>query len=224
MKAESDINIIIADDHQLFRQGIASLLKSNKRFGFIKDVSNGKELLDYLEKSPTPFHVVLLDLEMPVVKGQEAAKEILEKYPDIKILVLSMYDNERLILQMIELGVHGYLIKNTSPTEVENAIITAVESGYYFNHYVSRIMRKGIVNRKNGKAITHGTEVSFTEREMEVLHLICREFTASEIAEKLFLSPRTVEGYKKNLLSKAGVRNTAGLIIYSIKNRLIDFV
>ncbi|UTW61855.1 response regulator transcription factor [bacterium SCSIO 12741] len=216
------INLVIADDHLLFRKGLVSLLSAKSQWlESIESVSNGRELLELLERTERPPDVVLLDLEMPEINGQDAAQEIMKCYPSVKIIMLSMYSNERLILKMIESGISGYLLKNASPQEVEKAIISVIETGFYYNNYISEIMRNGIMHRERKKSYTR-FNVSFTDRELDVLKLICKEHTATEIAEKLYISPRTVEGHKKNLLSKAGTKNTAGLVIFAIKNSLVQ--
>jgi DNA-binding NarL/FixJ family response regulator len=164
--------------------------------------------------------VVLLDIRMPNLDGFETTKIVLEEYPNIKIIVLTMHEEERHIIKMIELGVNGYLMKNASPDEVLECIRSVMEYDYYFNNKITNIMRK-VMMYKGKRTIDHAI-FDLSEREIEVLELICKEFTAKEIGEKLFISFRTVEGHRKKLIAKLNVRNTAGLVVFALKNEIIN--
>ena len=211
------IRIAIVDDHKLVRTGIAMILKENSDFVVVQQASNGQEFLDNI--SETKPDVVLLDLEMPVLSGRETLLKIREENPDIKVLILTMHNNEAFIVQMMELGANGYLMKDTDPNEVILAVQKVVESSYYFSDQVSLAMLQGISNQEMksiDKVIGHG----LSKREIDVLRLICKEHTTSEIGEILFLSPKTIEGYRKVLMDKTGAKNMAGLVMFAVKHQL----
>ena len=211
------IRIAIADDHKLVRSGMVMILRENPKFVVVQQASNGRELLDGIAQSKPD--VVLLDLEMPVLGGQDTLVEIRKLYPNIRVLMLTMHNNEAIILQMMELGANGYLIKNTEPAEVVKAIYKVMEAEFYFSEEVSKAMLHGISNPalKNAQGVEgHG----LTEREVDVLRLICKEYTTTEIGEALFLSPKTIEGYRKALMDKTEAKNMAGLVLFAIRHGL----
>jgi DNA-binding NarL/FixJ family response regulator len=211
------IRIAIADDHKLVRSGMVMILRENPEFVVVQQAANGRELLDGIAESKPD--VILLDLEMPVLGGQDTLIEIRKSYPNIRVLMLTMHNNEGFIIQMMELGANGYLIKNTDPKEVVKAIHKVVETEFYFSEEVSKAMLHGISNpdlKNAGGLKGHG----LTEREVEVLQLICKEHTTVEIGEALFLSPKTIEGYRKTLITKTEARNMAGLVLFAIKHEL----
>ncbi|WP_046757246.1 response regulator transcription factor [Kordia jejudonensis] len=213
------IGIGLVDDHLLFREGIKAIFQDEKHMGILLEASNGSEFLEALQSSVLKPEVVLLDIRMPIMDGYETAKIVLEKYPDMKIIVLTMHEEERHIIKMIELGVNGYLMKNASPEEVIDSIRCVMEYDYYFNNKITNIMRKVMMYK--GKRTTNHITFDLSERETEILALICKEYTAKEIGEKLFISYRTVEGHRKKLLAKLNVRNTAGLVVLAIKNEIV---
>lgn len=214
------IKLIICDDHTLFRQGMKKIVEGLSELVVVGEAANGSELLVLIEQQKIMPDILLLDLDMPVMNGIEATDIIRKKYPDIKIIVLSVHDDEQYIIQMIEKGADGYLFKNTDFSEVEKAIRDVAEKGFYINEHIMTAMRK--TSLLKNKPRTFKNTVNITAREMEVLKLICNEMTASEIAENLFISIRTVDGHRQNLLDKTGARNTAGLVIYAAKNGLLD--
>ncbi len=209
--------VVIVDDHKLFRKGIHSLLEDFNFVGDIYEAGNGMELLELLNKLEQKSVIILLDIQMPVMDGIEAQKRIRKLYPGIKVIVLTMQDDEQLILHMISEGVNGYMLKNAEPEELELALQKVIKNDFYFPPDMSGLVLKS-VTRKN-KTVFDSSE--FTDREIEVLDLICREYTATEIADKLNLSPRTVEGYRSKLIDKTGAKNTAGLVVYALKNNLV---
>jgi DNA-binding NarL/FixJ family response regulator len=212
-----DINVVITDDHKLFRRGIASLLEDFDFIGNIYEAGNGIELLSLLEQTNPLPDLVLLDLQMPEMDGMEATLEIRKKYPDLKIIILTMQNDEQIILYMIQQGVNGYLMKNAEPDELENAIKNVLKKDMYFPEDISRLVYGSL----SGKNRNERTGSHLTAREIEVLELICKERTANEIAEELKIGRRTVEGYRKNLLEKTGSKNMAGLVVYALKNEII---
>lgn len=213
------IKIAIVDDHSLFRKGMASLLEESGEFKVIMEAGDGRELLDKLAESQP--EVILLDLNMPVMDGSETLSHLKDQFPDIKVIILSMHQEDAMILHLMKEGAHGYLLKESEPEEVELAIRSVLENGFYFNDNVSRIMLAGLTSKNVVKPRLSGG-VELTDREMEVLREVCLGLTNAEIAEKLFLSPRTVEGHRKNIMEKMNVKNTAGMVVYAIKLGWVD--
>ena len=211
---QTTIKLALVDDHTLFRQGIKLLLESIPDVTLVLEASNGKEFIDNIE-SASP-DIVLLDLDMPEMNGIETAKALRGQGSEMGIIILTMYDDEQMIAHLMELGANGYLLKDTSQDELEKAIKSVYHTKFYFNDFVSKALLTGVkAKRKSEPRI--GTNIDLTRRESEVLQLICEELTTQEMADKLFISPRTVEGHRQNLIEKFGVKNTAGLIIRAIK-------
>lgn len=215
----STIKIAIADDYKIFREGLKVGLSSDENLEVIMEADNGEDLLKALE-TITP-DVIIMDLKMPIMDGMEATKAVRKKYPDIKVLVVTMYDDDKFIIHLMENGANGYLLKNTEPDEIRKSIYAVHENGYYFNDVVNKALLKKLVLKNNLKP-SFNQNVELTEREMEVLKLICEEKTAAEIAKDIFLSPRSVEGIRQRLIEKIGVRNTAGLVMFAVKNSMVD--
>ena len=213
------INIAIADDHKLFRKGIIALLSDFDFIGEISEASNGAELLEILSEMKTLPDVILLDLRMPVMDGVEVQQKISILYPDIRIIILTMEDDEQYILHLIGEGVNGYLLKNADPDEMERAIQKVVENGYYFSDDISTLVIKNLKKKEKTETIFNP---DFTERESQVLELICKEYTNGEIAEELNLSIRTAEGYRQKLVEKSGAKNIAGLVILALKYKWVS--
>lgn len=216
------LKIAIADDQVLFRKGMVNIINSFKDIEIVLEASNGIELLEGLEKSSKIPDIVILDLSMPELNGIDTTKVIHEKYPKIKIIILSVYSEDRFVTHLMELGVNAYLFKNVEPNEVEKAIWSIMEKDFYFNEAFLLAMRKRLTGKKPRLLIQDNIPSLLSHRELEVLDLICKQYTASEIGEKLFISTRTVDGHRNNLLEKTGMKNTAGLVVFSIKNNLID--
>ncbi len=212
------INIAIAEDHLLVRQGMVSLLSENEGVKILFDVSNGEELLQEL-KSQLP-DVILLDIEMPVINGKEALEKIQEKYPSIKVIIVSMYYEDAYISEFISKGARGFLPKNSDIEKIVDAIFAVYEQGYYFDNKVSKALVLKLIKLDKIEPVNH--EVVLSEREIQVLTLTCQEKTNQEISEILFLSKRTVEGYRKTILQKTKAKNVVGLVIYAIKNNIIS--
>ncbi|MDH7446204.1 response regulator transcription factor [Aquimarina sp. 2201CG14-23] len=213
------IQLGLVDDHNLFREGIKSLLDKMNNIELVLEAVSGKDLLAKLNNT-TP-DVILLDLEMEEMNGVDATVKIKELYPDIKIIILTMHKEERMISYLMEVGANGYLLKDTNQQELEEAIRSVFEKGFYFNPFVSQALLKGLKNKTNKPPII-GKDYHLTTREMEVLELVTKEYTTAGIAEELFLSIRTIEGHRKNLMIKLGVKNTAGLIIKAVKEKIIS--
>ncbi|MDO9067508.1 MAG: response regulator transcription factor [Deltaproteobacteria bacterium] len=218
--SEDTIHVAIAEDQRLFRECLVSLLNGFDRIQVGIEASNGKDLLDQLySASPTP-HVVLLDLTMPEMNGLDTTRQLKKSFPDIKIIILSVHSEERHIVHMVGEGVNGYLVKNSELSEVINAVKAVHQKGFYFNESVMRAIHSGMGNKHEK---SYNPNSPLTAREKQILELICHEHTTQEIAEKLFVSVRTVDGHRNNLLEKTGARNTAGLVIYALRNDLFNF-
>jgi len=213
------IKIAIADDYKIFREGLKVSLSQDDNLQFLLEAENGEDLLKAIDsKQPD---VIIMDLKMPIMDGMEATQLVRKKYPGIKVLVVSMYEDDKFIIHLMEIGANGYLLKNAEPDEIRKAIYTVHENGYYFNDLVNKALLKKLVLKNNIKP-SFNENVELTERELEVLKLICEEKTAAEIAKQIFLSPRSVEGIRQRLIEKIGVRNTAGIVMFAVKNGLAD--
>jgi len=221
----SEIKISLADDQQLFRSGLAALIKSVPGFILLNEAANGKVFIQQLKSGDQLPDVALIDMHMPEMNGVELNEILQQQYPSVKVLVLSVYDQERFIAKMIEAGACGYLSKNCEIEELIAAVNSAYKNGFYFNLLALKAMRKASQYKAADLKNISNISIDLTTREKEVLVLLCKEFTTAEIGEQLFISPRTVEGHRNNLLIKTGCRNTAGLVIFAVKNGLfnIDF-
>ncbi len=222
---EEKIKIVIADDELLFQKGISFILGREKNMEIIKEVSNGQELMDYLNSIDDLPDVVLMDLKMPHLNGVEATKLMSSKFPTIKIIALTSYNTDSFIANMIHVGAVSYLVKNATPKEMIDTINEVYDKGFYYNDVVLKVINDGLIS-PNQKAKLNKSSFSddyLTNREREILQLICMQHSTAEIAEKLFISPRTVEGHRNSLLLKTESRNVAGLVVFALQNKIIDF-
>ncbi len=214
----SKIQIAVVDDHSLFRKGMISILQQVPDFEVVVEAVNGQDFLDKLQKQAVD--VVLMDLQMPVLDGMKTTAIVHEKYPELKVLILSMHDEDQFVLHLMEMGANGYLLKDTDPEEVERAIRKVNETDVYFSDFVSKIMLRKM-NRKTqqeNKIFNYKTDLS--EREIGILKHTCDGLTTAAIADILALSPRTVEGHRLRMMEKLGLKNTAGLVAFAIRNNL----
>lgn len=212
------IKIALVDDEVLFRKGISFLLQREDNIEIIFEASNGEELLANLEDNDIKPDIIVMDLKMPVLNGVEATKIIRKSFPEIKIIALTSYDTKSFIANMIQVGAVAYLIKNTTPKDLIHTINQVAKKGFYYNENVLKTIQETIVSTKNSKG---SLETGFlSQREIEILQLICQQKTTTEIADYLYLSPRTVEGHRNNLLLKTESRNIAGLVVYAIQNEI----
>lgn len=205
--------LALADDQLLFRRGLVMLLRDMSGVQVVFECANGEELLTGLRDNP--IDIVLLDLEMPVMDGMEAIGRIKQEHPDVKVIVLSTHNKEQFILRAMDSGAAGYMLKSADTDEIESAIRSVRESGYYYSDRVSHVMLHGLVTKQKVKPTFQEVD-PLSERELEVLRAICQGLTNTEIAGKLFISPRTVEGHRNNMLLKTGAKNTAGLVVYAM--------
>jgi len=213
------IKVAIADDQQLFRQGIISLLKEFDNIEIVFEAVDGKDLVSKMDKSAEKPDVILLDIEMPVMNGIEALKKIKSKGYDTKVIILTMHDEEEMVIHLIETGANGFLPKNEDIDNVVNAIIAVVDGDYYFNDKFSKGMLKSLITDNHINPRFQDNQLN--DIETEVAKLICEEFTNKEIAAKLNLSVRSVDGHRERILKKIGARNTAGIVMYAIKCKLV---
>ena len=214
--------IAICDDHTLFRVGMATILGQVNDVELILKAANGQELIDRMPgKMPD---VVLLDLQMPVLDGTATVDHVREHWPLVKIIVLTMHDEDRMVLHLLEKGVCGYLLKDAEAGEVETAIRKVMDDGVYITEFVSRVMLRKMTNKTRINKSTgplYNSKIVISDREKEVLTFICEGMSTNEISEKMFISPRTVEGHRLHILEKTGTKNTAGMVAYAFKNGLV---
>ncbi|TDN99849.1 response regulator [Sunxiuqinia elliptica] len=208
--------IILVDDHTLFRNGLRILLNNQQEYTICAEAANGEEFLELLDKQKPDL--VLLDIDMPVMDGIEAANRALKKYPELKIITLSMYGEEDYYYKMVDAGVKGFLLKNSDINEVKAAMQTVLEGGSYF----SSELLQNLVSSLRSKSQQHEKQNVLSERETEILILICQGFSNQEIADQLFISKRTVDKHRSNILEKSESKNTAQLVMYAIKNQLVE--
>ncbi len=215
------INVAIVDDEELFRVGISYILTKDEKINIVFDASNGEELLEYLAETKALPDVIIMDIKMPKLNGVEATKIISKTYPKVSIIALSTYNTKPFIRNMLDVGAAAYLVKNSSPSEVIHTIKQVYFNGFYYDNKVLKIInnRFALNNKASKKSIFD--EKFLTAREKEILELICLQFTTAQIGEKLCISPRTIEVHRKNLLVKAGVKNSTGLVIFAITNSLV---
>ena len=213
------ISVAIADDYKIFREGLKVSLAQDDNMEVIFEADNGEDLINAMSENKPD--VIIMDLKMPIMDGMEATQLIRKKFNDVKVLVVSMYEDDKFIIHLMEIGANGYLLKNAEPDEIRKAIYAVYENGYYFNDLVNKALLKKLVLKNNFKP-SFNENVDFTERELEVLKLICEEKTAAEIAKQIFLSPRSVEGIRQRLIEKIGVRNTAGIVMFAVKHGLAN--
>ena len=212
------LKIYLVDDHKLFREGLKLLLSAQKFVHHIYEASNGKEFVENL--SFVDCDVVLMDIDMPEMDGVEATKEALRIRPSLKIIVLSMYGDEQYYYKMIDAGAKGFLLKNSGIDKVVAAIQKVAAGESFFSE---ELLVNILNNMRDNKADTAGAaDNDISDRELEILYQVCRGLSNQEIADKLFISKRTVDKHRANLLSKTGCKNTAALVMYAIKNKIIE--
>lgn len=210
--------IYIADDHQIFIDGISSLLEGETNIELVGYANNGQELLDALQNNRVDM--VLLDVNMPVMDGKEALENIINLYPNVKVLMLTMHDSALQIEKLMKAGAHGYLLKNTGKDELLQAISALMNDQNFYSQEVSQKVMEGMMRKQSHSNTV--AEVTLTPREKEVLIEIANELTTTEIADKLCISHHTVESHRKNLISKLQVRGATGLVKYALLNGYVD--
>ena len=206
--------VYIADDHTLFRKAMVNLLQTFDGVSEVKDAENGKELLT-LMKYEVP-DIAIVDLQMPVMDGADTCEHIIDKFPGVKIIILTMHDSDKYVLHMMELGVHAFLLKNTEPDELEKAIYAVLEKDFYHNEWVVSIMRKNVRSQR-----PNFTNDELTDREKQIVQLVCKELSSKQIADKLSVSERTIENHRAAIMKKLSVKNTIGLVHYAYQSGIM---
>jgi DNA-binding NarL/FixJ family response regulator len=212
-------NIIIVDDHKIFRDGLIMLLNNFDFVSVVGQASNGEEFLELIDKVIPD--IVLMDINMPKMNGIEATKQALKKYPEIKIIALTSFADDEYIEQMISAGVEGYMLKRSDIEDFEKAIKKVARGGSYFSSEIIKVISRNLY-KENKQKSGEQTLKKLTSREKQILHLICKGLNNEQIAEKIYLSPKTVEKHKSNLFQKTETFNTVNLVIYAFKNQLIS--
>lgn len=216
MNTQTTISIAVADDHQLFRSGLINLIHSfGSHYKVVLEAGNGKDLLQKLEQTTLP-DLVLIDLNMPVMDGFETAKALRKNYPDLKVLMISMVDDEKTMIKLMKSGIRGYLSKSIEPEELKTALDITYAKGFYYTD----LLTGKLINAVQAKTETGGLP-KLTDREKHFLDLACSELTYKEIADQMFLSIKTVDGYRNDLFEKLDVKSRVGLVLYAIKNELV---
>ena len=207
-------NVVVVDDHVLLAQGITSLVNSFDEFNVVKVFENGQEFIDELTQNNTNVDVVLMDVKMPILNGIETTKILKSKYPEIKVLALSVEDDEDTIIKMLKTGAKGYLLKDVDKEILYKGLIELVNNGFYHTKEVSSILMNSLNKNSN--------HVQLKDRQIQFLKLICEEITYKEIASRMFLSPKTIDGYRDALFEKLQTKNRIGLVIYAIKHKIYE--
>jgi DNA-binding NarL/FixJ family response regulator len=213
------INVLIVEDQVIFRSGLKLLLSEIPEVNVMDEAAEGREFLEILKR--TMPDIVLMDIKMPGMDGIDATKAALDLYPDLKVLVLSMFGEEEYLVRMLEAGIRGFLLKNVDEDELRKAILTVSSGKNYFSNELLPALTNSFMRKKTFVDEKHNILEKLTRRELEVLHYICQGYTNKEIAEKCFISPRTAGGHRTNLLEKTDCKNTAELVGYGIKFNLI---
>lgn len=212
-------NIVLIDDHVLLRNGLANLVK-DLGYGVLFEADNGKDFINKLKPKFLP-DIVLLDINMPEMDGYETAAWLKKYHPTVKVLALSMNDNENAIIQMLKAGAVGYILKDTDPGELNAALISLIKKGFYYNDMVTGKLVHAI-NHIDEQGNSIKDVLQLADREREFLKLVCSELTYKEIAEKMNVSPRTVDGYRDTLFEKLNVKTRVGLAMYAMRNGIVQ--
>lgn len=205
--------VVVVDDHVLLSQAIGGLVDGFEQFSVLYTCMNGQELLDKLKYPKNIPDLVLMDVNMPILNGIETTAHLHENYPQIKVLALSIEEDEAVILKMLRAGAKGYLLKDAKKGELQNALVEVMEKGFHHTNTVTKILVDSLSNKSNSQTV-------LKERELEFIKHACTEMTYKEIADVMFLSPKTIEGYRNAIFEKLNLRNRTGLVIYAIKNKI----
>ncbi len=216
----SKANVVLVDDHSLLRNGLASLIKSFGDYNILFEADNGQDFINKLKPKTLP-QVVLMDINMPEMDGYEACLWLKNNHPEIKVLALSMYDQENSVIRMFKAGAKGYILKDCDPSELKAALSAVVSKGFYYSEMVTGKLIHTI-NSLDEEDSQVKNMIQLNEREVHFLKLVCTELTYKEIAEKMFLSPRTIDGYRDDLFQKLNAKTRVGLVMYAIKNGIVN--
>ncbi|MFZ6009591.1 MAG: response regulator transcription factor [Bacteroidota bacterium] len=209
-------SVVIVDDHKLISKALAGIINGFRNYNVLYEVENGKRLIEEFRQPKNIPDIVLLDINMPVMNGFETAAWLAQHHPDVLILALSMQDEEETLIKIIRRGAKGYLLKNVEPQELEKALDALLSKGFYYPDWLTHKVLMSIAQDNSTPSMP-----LLNDREQEFLQYAATELTYKEIAEKMCLSPRTIEGYRDNLFEKLGIKSRVGLVIYSIKKGII---
>lgn len=213
------IKVAIADDHKIFRDGIKMALSGKDYLKIIWEAEDGKDLIHKMRiKLPD---VLLMDIRMPEMDGINAISLLRKEYEEVRIIVLTMYDDQEMISKMMEMGANAYLTKTTDPEEIYNAILTCMNDDFYFNDLLNKAVLMKLQQKKTTRQF-YPTPIKFNEKEISILKLIAQDKTTEEISKEVYLSPRTIETIRQNMKTKVGAKTIAGLVMYGMRNKLID--
>lgn len=213
------IKVAIADDHKIFRDGIKMALSGKEYLKIIWEAEDGKDLIHKMRiKLPD---VLLMDIRMPEMDGINAISLLRKEYEEVRIIVLTMYDDQEMISKMMEMGANAYLTKTTDPEEIYNAILTCMNDDFYFNDLLNKAVLMKLQQKKTTRQF-YPTPIKFNEKEISILRLIAQDKTTEEISKEVYLSPRTIETIRQNMKTKVGAKTIAGLVMYGMRNKLID--
>ncbi|MEO8860622.1 MAG: response regulator transcription factor [Ginsengibacter sp.] len=210
------VTVVLVDDHVLLRNGLANLIESFGYYKVLFEADNGKQFIEKLSLKLVP-DIILMDINMPVMDGYETALWVRDHHPTVKILALSMYDNENAVIRMFKVGARGYILKDCEPGELKLALGDVNTKGFYYSEMVTGKLIHNI-NTLDDKESQAKSIIKLTDREMSFLRLTCTELTYKEIADKMILSPRTIDGYRDDLFQKLNIKTRVGLVMYAIKN------
>lgn len=214
------IKVVVVDDHSIFRKGLVMLLEEINGIEVCGEAVNGKDFVDRMDELAPD--VVLMDVKMPEMGGAEAARIAISRNSKVKIIALSMYDQDEYIKNMLEVGAKGFLLKNIQKDELEKAIRIVSYDGIYYSAELSNMFINNFLGKGNRKKTNVESAIKLTNRELDVLRLVCKEMTNQQIAERLYISERTVHGHRANLMNKLNVANTVGLVKFAIRYKYID--
>ena len=214
-----NVTIALVDDHVLLRNGLAALINSFNNYTVLFEANHGKDFVSKLDSAELP-DIVLMDIHMPEMDGYETTSWIRENHPQIKVLALSMYDNEAAIIRMFKAGARGYILKDSDPYELESALNSLVTKGYYYTEMITGRLIHSINTMDDEDGAVKGL-IQLNEREITFLKLVCSELTYKEIADQMVLSPRTIDGYRDALFDKLNLKTRVGLVMYAIKNGIV---
>jgi DNA-binding NarL/FixJ family response regulator len=219
MSSSEIIKVAIADDHKIFRDGIKMALTGKKFLRIIWEAEDGKDLMHKMRlKLPD---VLLMDIRMPEMDGVNAISLLRKEYESVKVIVLTMYDDQEMITKMMEMGANAYLTKTTDPEEIYSAILTCMNDDFYFNDLVNKAVLRRLQQKRPAKAFFPNA-VNFSEKELKILKLIADDKTTEEISKEVYLIPRTIETIRQNMKTKVGAKTIAGLVMYAMRNKLVD--
>lgn len=219
MTTERTIRVALADDHKIFRDGIKMALKDRDYIKILWEAEDGKDMMHKLRiKQPD---VLLMDIRMPEIDGVNAIKLIRKEYEELKIIILSMYDDQEIITRMMEMGSNAYLTKTSDPDEIYQAILSVMNEDFYFNDLVNTAVLLKLQHKKTVRKF-YPNPIKFSDKEIRILKLISEDKTTDEISKEVFLSPRTIETIRQNMKSKVGVKTIAGLVMYAMRNKLLE--